>query len=116
MPKRYKSKAMAVIHETMQGLHRVGSIDDARMRQFDDACLAPGSSEGQKPAASGRNAPQSRTMTFQMYKDSAGEWRWLLLGTNGKLIASSGAGYKSRKMCLATIALVKKAADAEVAA
>lgn len=40
----------------------------------------------------------------------------LLLGTNGKLIASSGAGYKSRKMCLATIALVKKAADAEVAA
>jgi len=41
MKKKYKSDAMAAIHETMEGLRDVGAIDKQTMRQFDDACLTP---------------------------------------------------------------------------
>ena len=41
MTKQYRSKAMASIHETADGLHSVGLLDKQTMRQFDDACLTP---------------------------------------------------------------------------
>jgi putative transcriptional regulator len=41
MSKKYRSDAMAAIHETMESLHRVGAIDKQTMRRFDDACLTP---------------------------------------------------------------------------
>jgi putative transcriptional regulator len=41
MTKKYRSKAFAAIHETMEALHEVGAIDKRTMREFDDACLTP---------------------------------------------------------------------------
>ena len=41
MSKRYRSEAMAAIHETMRSLHEVKAIDKQTMRRFDDACLTP---------------------------------------------------------------------------
>lgn len=41
MSKRYRSEAMASIHETMKALRDVGAIDKQTMRCFDDACLTP---------------------------------------------------------------------------
>jgi putative transcriptional regulator len=41
MSKKYRSDAMAAIHETMAALHDVGAIDKQTMRRFDDACLTP---------------------------------------------------------------------------
>ena len=41
MSKKYRSEAMAAIHETMQALHDVGAIDKKTMRGFNDACLTP---------------------------------------------------------------------------
>jgi putative transcriptional regulator len=41
MTKKYRSDAFAAIHETMEALHEVGSIDKQTMRQFDKACLTP---------------------------------------------------------------------------
>lgn len=41
MSKKYRSDAMAAIHETMEALHDGGAIDKQAMRRFDDACLAP---------------------------------------------------------------------------
>jgi putative transcriptional regulator len=41
MSKKYRSDAMASIHETMEALQRVRAIDKQTMRQFDDACLTP---------------------------------------------------------------------------
>ena len=42
-------------------------------------------------------------MTFEVYKDQRGEWRWRLRAKNGKKIADSGEGYKrrgqARRMC-----------------
>ena len=36
MSKKYRSDAMAAIHETMEALHDVGAIDKQTMRRFDD--------------------------------------------------------------------------------
>lgn len=41
MNKKYRSDAMASIHETMEALHKVGAIDKQTMRRFDEACLTP---------------------------------------------------------------------------
>lgn len=36
-------------------------------------------------------------MTFQVYKDKTGEFRWRLLASNGQNMASSGEGYTRRE-------------------
>ena len=41
MTKKYRSDAFAAIHETMEALHEVGTIDKQTMRQFDEVCLTP---------------------------------------------------------------------------
>ena len=41
MPKKYRSDALAALHETMEALHEVGAIDKQTMREFDEACLTP---------------------------------------------------------------------------
>lgn len=39
MPKKYRSDALEVLHETAEGLHRIGLIDTKTMRDFDASCL-----------------------------------------------------------------------------
>ncbi|MDQ7734196.1 DNA-binding transcriptional regulator [Halomonas sp. SpR1] len=39
MAKKYRSDAMAAIHETMEALHEVGAVDKKTMRDFDETCL-----------------------------------------------------------------------------
>ena len=41
MPKKYRSDALAAIHETMEALHEVGAVDRQTMREFDETCLTP---------------------------------------------------------------------------
>lgn len=41
MAKKYRSEAMAAIHETAADLHRVGGMDQKTMRKFDVLCLTP---------------------------------------------------------------------------
>jgi putative transcriptional regulator len=36
---KYRSRMSAAIHETAAGLHRVGLVDKATMREFDASCL-----------------------------------------------------------------------------
>lgn len=40
-----RSKAMASIHETTEGLHAAGAMDKQTMRKFNEACLTPVPSE-----------------------------------------------------------------------
>jgi putative transcriptional regulator len=37
--KQYRSKIMAAIHETAEGLHEIGLMDKKTMREFDENCL-----------------------------------------------------------------------------
>jgi putative transcriptional regulator len=39
--KKYRSEALAAIHESMEALHEVGAINRRTMREFDEACLTP---------------------------------------------------------------------------
>ncbi len=39
MTKKYQSDALEALHETAQGLHRIGLIDTKTMRDFDVSCL-----------------------------------------------------------------------------
>lgn len=41
MPKKYRSDAMASIHETALDLYEAGLIDKKTMRDFDKSCLVP---------------------------------------------------------------------------
>ena len=38
---QYRSRMMAVIHETADDLHAAGLVDKRTMRRFDEACLTP---------------------------------------------------------------------------
>ncbi len=46
-------------------------------------------------------------MTFEIYKDSDGLWRWRLRAANYQIIAS-GESYYNKSDCLHAINLVKK--------
>lgn len=39
--RKYRSDALAAIHETAEGLREIGAINKRTMRKFDAACLAP---------------------------------------------------------------------------
>lgn len=41
MTRQYRSRVMASIHETAEGLHAAGLMDKRTMRTFDAACLTP---------------------------------------------------------------------------
>ncbi|PVE43195.1 helix-turn-helix domain-containing protein [Limnohabitans planktonicus] len=41
MVKKYKSDALAAVHETMEALHEVGAVGRQTMREFDESCLTP---------------------------------------------------------------------------
>lgn len=53
-------------------------------------------------------------MTYVIYKDAAGEYRWHLEAANGKKIANSGEGYKNKGDCQHAIDLVKNSSAATV--
>lgn len=55
------------------------------------------------------------TAEFEVYKDSAGEWRWRLVHRNGNIIADCGEGYVRKRDALNGVESVKRyAADAEI--
>lgn len=39
MTKKYRSKALGALHESMEGLHRLGLVDTKTMREFEASCL-----------------------------------------------------------------------------
>lgn len=53
-------------------------------------------------------------MTYYYSRDVKGEWRWRLKASNGKILADSGEGYKTKQECLKDIERVKASASAPV--
>jgi uncharacterized protein YegP (UPF0339 family) len=47
-------------------------------------------------------------MTFEMYKDRAGEFRWRLKASNGQVVATSGQGYGAKAECRHEIEQIQK--------
>lgn len=48
---------------------------------------------------------------FEVYEDTAGEWRWRLRYSNGEIGADSGEGYGSRSAARDAVQRVKAGAD-----
>jgi uncharacterized protein len=53
-------------------------------------------------------------MTFELYKDKKGEFRWRLRHANGNIMATSSEGYKAKASATKCIENVKASADAPV--
>jgi uncharacterized protein YegP (UPF0339 family) len=53
-------------------------------------------------------------MTFVMYRDVQGFWRWHLRAANGRKLADSGEGYCNRMDCRHAIDLVMGTRSAPV--
>jgi len=51
---------------------------------------------------------------FELYSDNAGEIRWRLKAKNGRVIATSGEGYKNKSDAEHAISLVKNASNTTV--
>jgi hypothetical protein len=49
---------------------------------------------------------------YEVYKDGSGGFRWRLKSANGKVVATSGEGYKAKADCLNGIDLIKRGASA----
>lgn len=49
--------------------------------------------------------------TFELYEDSANEWRWRLRHRNTEIIADSGEGYSSERTARNGIESVKRTAS-----
>jgi DNA-binding transcriptional regulator YiaG len=62
MKRTYQSEQLMVCHEEAKALHDIGAITDARMREFDEMCLAPAPTPkvpgGQRRPAPAYTAPQ----------------------------------------------------------
>jgi uncharacterized protein YegP (UPF0339 family) len=57
----------------------------------------------------------ARGARFELFEDSAGEWRWRLVAANGNIIADSGEGYTTKQGAKRGIRSVKaNAPDAPV--
>lgn len=41
MASKYRSDALAAVHETMEALHEVSAISKQTLREFDETCLTP---------------------------------------------------------------------------
>jgi len=59
-------------------------------------------------AASAVQARPEGKMTFEVYKDKAGEFRWRLKAANGATLATGGEGYKAKADAQHGIELVQK--------
>jgi uncharacterized protein YegP (UPF0339 family) len=49
-------------------------------------------------------------MKFVMFKDEIGEWRWRLVGRNGRIIAAAGEGFKRKGGCKKSVEKVREGA------
>jgi uncharacterized protein YegP (UPF0339 family) len=80
------------------------------------ACLVPSLLAAPSPAplmtqalAIQKQAKVSgRTLKFETYTDTKGEFRWRLKSSNGQVIATSGQGYKDKRDCKNAIERIKK--------
>ena len=61
-----------------------------------------------------RRRPSSRQPRYRVFRDAQGQWRWQLVGANGRVIAASNEAYKAEAKCRSAIDHVKAAWDAEI--
>ena len=98
MAKTYRSKVMAAIHETAEGLYKSGGMDEKTMREFDEACLTPVVAMPPEKIRALRDREQASQTVFAAY-----------LGVTSSLVSKWERGEKHpRGASLKLLALVEK--------
>lgn len=76
--KNPESDILATVHETMSGLHRIGLVDKATMREFDAMCLTPVTPMAPEEIKALREREQVSQPVFASYlnvrKDAVSKW------------------------------------------
>jgi hypothetical protein len=72
------------------------------------ADLPVAGAQGQKDKDKAK--PATASAVFELYKDSAGEFRFRLRDDQGALLAASGKGYKTKADCQKVIDAIRKEA------
>ena len=67
MAKKYQSKTLEALHETVLGLHHIGLIDTKTMRDFDASCLTTVENLSPKEIAEVRNREGVSQAVFAKY-------------------------------------------------
>lgn len=60
--------------------------------------------------ALGMTPEQSGSLRFEIYRDNRANYRWRLKAANGRVIATSGEGYKAKAACREGVDLVMRGA------
>jgi uncharacterized protein YegP (UPF0339 family) len=53
-------------------------------------------------------------MKYEVYRDSASQWRWRFISSNGRIIAVSSESYINRTDCESGITIIKGSFNAPV--
>lgn len=73
-----ESDILATVHETISGLHRIGLVDQATMREFDAMCLTPVEKLSPEEIRALREREQVSQAVFSRYlnvrKDAVSKW------------------------------------------
>lgn len=76
--KKTESRILASAHETVAGLHKLGLVDKATMREFDALCLAPVESLAPEEIRALRERENVSQPVFAHYlnvrKDAVSKW------------------------------------------
>lgn len=76
--KTVEADILATMHETMSGLHRIGLVDKATMREFDAMCLTPVAPMAPEEIKALREREQVSQPVFAHYlnvrKDAVSKW------------------------------------------
>lgn len=67
MSKKYKSEALAALHESMSGLHDIGIVPAKTMREFDKSCLTDVKAMSPQKIAEVRNKAGVSQAVFAKY-------------------------------------------------
>lgn len=59
-------------------------------------------------------AQGKKGLKFEVYKDAKEEFRWRLKGGDGKVLATSGQGYKAKASCMNGVKLMQKEASGKL--
>ena len=52
---------------------------------------------------------KATAVRYAIYRDSAGQWRWRLMGSSGEILARSGGAFSSKAAASAAVAVVRTA-------
>ncbi|MDB5495404.1 MAG: putative DNA-binding protein [Phenylobacterium sp.] len=76
--RKAESDILATVHESVKGLHKVGLVDKATMREFDAMCLTPVTPMAPEEIRALREREQVSQPVFASYlnvrKDAVSKW------------------------------------------